>query len=88
LTHRCGVILLEPQQQLIFAQLYIYAPNEALQAWVQGNPQMCPHAMLTLQELLLEHNTFVPLVKQAYENLFEQQRLGNVYLDLTMHLHF
>jgi len=27
-------------------------------------------------------------MKQAYETLFEQQRLGNDDLDLTMHLHF
>jgi len=46
------------------------------------------HTMLTLQELLLEHNTFVPLMKQTYETLYEQQRLGNDDLDLIMHLHF
>jgi hypothetical protein len=44
--------------------------------------------MLTLQELLLEHNTFVPLMKQTYETLYEQQILGNDDLDLIMHLHF
>jgi hypothetical protein len=49
LTHRCSVLLLEPEQQLVFAQLYIHAPDEALQAQVQGNPQMCSHTMLTLQ---------------------------------------
>jgi hypothetical protein len=66
----------------------MYAPNEALQAWVQGNLQMCLHTMLTLQELLFKHNTFVPLMKQAYETLFEQEILSNDDLDLTMHLHF
>jgi hypothetical protein len=88
LTHRCGVLLVEPQQQSAFAQLYIYASNEALQAQVQRNPQMCLHTLLTLQELLLEHNNFVPLKKEVYGTLFEQQRLGNDDLDLTMHLHF
>jgi hypothetical protein len=44
--------------------------------------------MLTLQELLLEQNTFVPFMKQAYETLYEQQKLGNDDLDLIMHLHF
>jgi hypothetical protein len=44
--------------------------------------------MSTLQELLLEHNTFVPFMKQAYETLYEQQKLGNDDLDLIMHLHF
>ncbi len=88
LTHRCGVLLLEPRQQRVFAQLYIYALDEALQDQVQGNPQMHPHTILMLQELLLEHNIFVPLMKQAYETLFEQQKLGNDDLDLTMHLHF
>ncbi len=49
---------------------------------------MCLHTMLTLQELLFKHNTFVPLMKQAYETLFEQEILSNDDLDLTMHLHF
>ncbi len=49
---------------------------------------MCLHTMLTLQELLLEQNTFVPFMKQAYETLYEQQKLCNDDLDLIMHLHF
>lgn len=47
LIPRCGGILLEPQQQLVFTQ-HIYALDEFLQVQVQGNPQMHLHTMLTL----------------------------------------
>ncbi len=46
------------------------------------------HVMLTLQELLFEHNIFVPLMKQACETLSKQQILNNDDLDLIMHSHF
>ncbi len=55
---------------------------------MQGDPQMHPHIMSTLQELLLEHNNFVSFMKHAYETLSKQQILGSDDLDLTMHLHF
>jgi hypothetical protein len=63
ITYKCGVLLLELGIQLVFAQLYVYDPNKTLQARMWGNLIVCLDTMLTLQQLLLEHNHFVPLMK-------------------------
>lgn len=63
ITHKCGVLLLELGIQLVFAQLYVYDPNKTLQVHMWGNLIMCLNTMLTLQQLLLEHNHFVSLIK-------------------------
>lgn len=54
ITHKCGVLLIEPSIQLVSAQLYVYDPNKTLQARMQGNLIMCLDTMLTLQQLLLK----------------------------------
>jgi hypothetical protein len=63
ITHKCGVLLLEPSIQLVFAQLYVHDPNKTLEARMQGNLIVCLGTMSTLRQLLLEHNHFVPLLK-------------------------
>jgi len=72
----------------MFAQLYIYDPNEAMHARRQRNEGVSPKTMLALQQMLLEHNNFVPLMRQAYETLCEERENGNNNPDLAMHLHF
>jgi hypothetical protein len=39
-----------------------------------------------LQELLFKHNIFVTLMKQAYETLSEQKRLGNDDLEEKLNI--
>jgi hypothetical protein len=55
---------------------------------MQANLEICLDTMLTLQQLLLEYNPFVPFMKQAYEILCEEREQGNEHLDLVMHPHF
>jgi hypothetical protein len=86
LTNKCDALLHEPNIQPIFAQLYLYGPDETLQVWIRTNPKVELDTMLTLQQLLLEYNPFVPFMKQAYETLHEEQEQGNDHLDLAMHL--
>ncbi len=51
-------------------------------------PEICLHIVLRFQQLVLEYNPFVPLMKQAYEILCEERDQGNDHLDLVMHLPF
>jgi hypothetical protein len=39
-----------------------------------------------LQELIFKHNIFVPLMKQAYETLSEQQILDNDDLEAKLNI--
>jgi hypothetical protein len=88
LTNKCDALLPEPNIKPVFAQLYVYDLDEALQVWIQTNPKVELNTMLTLQQLLFEYNIFVPFMKQAYETLHEEQEQGNDHLDLVMHLRF
>jgi hypothetical protein len=53
LTNKCDALLPEPNIQPIFAQLYVYGLDEALQVWIWTNPKAKLDIMLTLQQLLL-----------------------------------
>ena len=57
-----------------YAQLYIYDPRAALQQRMERNRLLSSNIMSDLQEMLLQHNPFIPIYKQAAERLREQAR--------------
>jgi hypothetical protein len=65
LYHRIGPIWPEEGRALLYSQLYIYDPKDALQHRQNNNPQTRRKTMAFLQKTLLECNPFVTVYEQA-----------------------
>jgi len=72
----------------MFAQLYIYDLNEAIATQRQRNKKVHLETILALQQMLLEYNNFIPLMKQSYETLHTKCENDNNNLSLAMHLQY
>ena len=69
LYHRSGSLLPQPGSSPVYAQLYIYDPQEALDFRMnnEANTSLSRETMQTLQDMLYRRHPGVQLYKQAYE---------------------
>ena len=82
LYHNHGVLIPNENRDVSYAQLYIYDSQMALNQRMNRNSRD-GDTMSHLQDMLLEHNPFVPLYKQAAERLREQGATLDVQVRLT-----
>ena len=71
----------------IYNKLYIYDSQMALNQGMNRNQSLDRDTMSHLQDMLLEHNLFVPLYRQAAERLREQGVSLDVQVRLTYRPH-
>ncbi|KAF6746252.1 hypothetical protein DFP72DRAFT_777886, partial [Ephemerocybe angulata] len=67
LYHRGGPLEPEPGQCPTYAQHYIYDPQEALDNRVRLNGGLNPETLSLLQNIILQHNTYVDTYRHAHE---------------------
>ena len=69
LYHRIGSLLPQPESSPVYAQLYIYDPQEALEFRMNNavNASLDRATMQTLQDMLYRRHPGVQLYKQAFE---------------------
>ena len=69
LCHRIGSLLPQPESPPVYAQLYIYDPQEALEYRMNNAANTSLHraTMQTLQDMLFHRHPGVQLYKQAFE---------------------
>ena len=72
LYHNHGALIPNENRDASYAQLYIYDSQIAINQRMNRNQSLDRDTMSQLQDMLLEHNSFVPLYKQAAERLREQ----------------
>ena len=65
----------------------IYDPDIALQIRMRRNQNLNMQTMADIQNVLREHNAFLPLYRQAYEMLTSARTHGAINTDLTVRLH-
>ena len=65
LYHQIGPLFLEDGRALLYSQLYIFNPIDALDHRQHNNLQTRPHTMETLQHLLLDCNPFVSVYEHT-----------------------
>lgn len=66
-----------------YSQLYLYEPREALQHRLDLNEDLDPQLMEGLQQMLLQHNPFVPIYRSAYETMNEEE-IPSVHIRLRL----
>ena len=79
LYHNHGTLIPNENRDAFYAQLYIYDSQMVLNQRMNRNQSLDRDTMSHLQNMLLEHNPFVPLYKQAAERLREQGAILDVY---------
>ena len=67
LHHLMGALIPPDGIQPLYAQLYIYDPEEATNRCVQRNPQLDGAILLDLHTTLREIHPYAPLYQHAYE---------------------
>ena len=87
LYHNHGALIPNENRDTSYAQLYIYDSQMALNQRMNRNQSLDRDTMSHLQDMLLEHNPFVPLYKQAAERLREQGATLDVQVRLTYYPH-
>ena len=70
-----------------YAQLYLYDPAEARQFQLTRNNHLDANTMSDLQDMMLEHNPFVNIFRQAQEILQEQSEDSHLHVHLTYKAH-
>ncbi|KAF7138016.1 hypothetical protein RHSIM_Rhsim07G0256200 [Rhododendron simsii] len=85
LRHRTGSLLPVPGEQASYAQLYIYDPNSAVEVRTHRNPQLRRDVLQTIQDSLLQVNSFVGKFRHAYAVL---NQLASTGQSLPAHLHY
>ena len=71
LCHRSGALVPSGDKPLQYAQLYIYESQAALQSQMAQNQSLSEIIMHGLQDMLLQHHQYVPVLKYAHEILHE-----------------
>lgn len=71
LGHLSGSLLPEESVRPSYSQLpvYIFHPHEAYRNRVIRNENLSPNIMRSLQKLMLDHNAYTPIYRNAYEIL-------------------
>ena len=85
LYHNHGALIPNENRDASYAQLYIYDSQMTLNQRMNRNQSLDRDTMSHLQDMLLEHNTFVPLYRQAAERLRDQGVSLDVQVRLTYH---
>ena len=78
LHHRSGALAPAQGQLPRYAQLYVYDPQEALDARMSQNDGLDKNTMRSLQDMLLENHRYVPLYKHAFKILETYDRRNDV----------
>ena len=86
LYHNHGALIPNDGSEGSYAQLYIYDAEDALNQRVSRNQSLSSNIMSDLQEMLLVHNPFVNIYKQAAERLREQSRSSTETVDIQARL--
>ena len=86
LYHKHGALIPDEGSEGSYAQLYIYDAEDALDQRVSRNRSQSSNVMSDLQEMLLEHNPFVNIYRQAAERLREQSRSLTETVDIQARL--
>ena len=87
LYHNHGALILNEDRDASYAQLYIYDSQMALNQRMNRNQSLDRDTMSQLQDMLLKHNPFVSLYRQAAEKLREQGATLDVQVRLTYRPH-
>ena len=82
LYHKHSPLIPDEGSEGSYAQLYIYDAEDALDQRVSRNCSLSSNVMSDLQEMLLEHNPFVIIYRQAAERLREQSRSSTETVDI------
>ncbi|XP_057465712.1 uncharacterized protein LOC130755327 [Actinidia eriantha] len=85
LRHRTGALLPQPGHEGVYAQLYIYDLDSALNVRNRRNPHFRRDVLQTVQDTLLQYNAFIDKFCQAYELLNQSEQAGE---HLTAYLHY
>src|SRR5882762_8566521 len=72
LHHKMGALLPPPGLQPSYAQLYVLDPDSATNARSTRNSNLVPSTMSDLHAMLLQHNPYVEMYKQAHQILREK----------------
>src|SRR5882762_11746694 len=86
LHHKMGALLPPPGFQPSYAQLYVLDPDSATNARYTRNSNLLPSTMSVLHAMLLQHNPYVQMYKQAHQFLREkpEEEQHNVRLCITV----
>jgi len=87
LYHQLGALLPNENRSPSYAQLYLYDPAEARQFQLTRNNHLDANTMSDLQDMMLEHNPFVGIFRQAQEILREQSEDNHLHVRLTYKAH-
>ena len=87
LYHNHGALIPNDGTHASYAQLYIYDPDMALQQRMNRNSNISGPTMSDLQEMLLQHNPFVPVYRPAAEQLRLQGQAQDIQARLTYKAH-
>ena len=82
LCHQLGSLSPRHGNNPVYAQLYIYDPQEALDHRMQRNSTLDPIIMETLQDLILTNHRWANIFKHAME-VFEENNCDDVSIQLT-----
>jgi len=72
LCHQIRELIPSEGRRPMYAQLYIYDPEFALDARMQHNDGLCRHTIEKLQNVLLAHHRYAPLFRHAHELLMQE----------------
>jgi len=87
LYHQLGALLPNENRSPSYAQLYLYDPAEARQFRLTRNNHLDANTMSDLQDMMLEHNPFVGIFRQAQEILREKSEDNHLHVRLTYKAH-
>src|SRR5271154_6043669 len=72
LHHLSGALLPAPNQEPVFAQIYIHDPREQLAQRQRNNTNLNPAVVIIIQDALHQTHPYITLYKQAYQVLREK----------------
>ncbi|KAE9384224.1 hypothetical protein BT96DRAFT_1100548, partial [Gymnopus androsaceus JB14] len=82
--HWSGTLLPYQNSAPSYAQLYILDPYAAQVHRMNRNENLDAHVMQQLQDMLIQHNIYVPIYKSAWEILQEHQNTPNYSVRLRL----